>query len=253
MSKWQDRRIGSIDCASIDALVSNCIPTLRLKAFATDKEIQAPSSVLIESCQRFSSVPQVTRLGISQYDSGIERSKDDYFRLAQIATKTECAIFTSSLDHLARLRERFLAPGLHAGIMVEPGFGSYFMGSGKMRRGNSPIHVDLAPQNSPGWAIAQCVSQPAWDHDLEIPVGGGEPPVWDRLWQRENDPFQVDDRYFCEPQVMDGADSLSIEVRRGHPAMITSRNLHAVAETENCLAIGSFISEFADYRLRSRC
>ena len=223
---------------------------MRINGFAADTEIEALSSALLETRQRYNSVPQVTRLGVSQYQHGIQGSKTGYFRLAQAANETQRVVFTSSFDPVTRLKDRFLTLGLDAAVMIEPGFGSYFAGSGKLRNGASPIHVDFAPQDSAGWAIAQCVSQLAWNLYLQVPTGHGELLLWDKLWQRDDDAFQVNDNYFYRPQVVNGADSLSIEAKQGDLVIINSRNFHAVAEAENRLAIGSFISVFADYSLR---
>jgi hypothetical protein len=241
-SVWQEERIADFEAQSIAALIANRIPAVRLANFAAPSEINSLSMALRQGMTTYNSVPQVTRLGISQYQHGVKASKAQYFRLAAKARQAQHVAFSSSFDPVSRLIQTFLAVGLDASIMEEPGWGAYFAGSGKLRNGASPIHVDFAPQDSSGWAVGQSCCQLAWNLYLDVPDLGGELIVWDKLWQPEDDIHQVDGNYFYRPAVVDRVRCLSLKANTGEILIINSRNYHAVGDTDDRLAIGSFIS-----------
>jgi hypothetical protein len=128
--------------------------------------------------------------------------------------------------------------------------GDYFAGNGKLRSGISPVHVDFAPQDSAGWAIARAGVQLAWNFYLRVPAEGGELLLWDKHWQPEDDGYQVDDNYYYDEAVVRDARMLRISVSPGEVIILNSRNFHAVSETRDRLAFGSFISVFEGNQLR---
>jgi len=128
--------------------------------------------------------------------------------------------------------------------------GNYFAGNGKLRNGYSPIHVDFAPQDSAGWAVAEAGAQLAWNLYLRVPAEGGKLLLWDKYWQPEDDRHQVDDNYFYEDTVVRDARMIRVSVSPGEVIILNSRNFHAVSEARDRLAFGSFISVFEGDRLR---
>lgn len=234
---------------SIAALIANRVPAVRLARFCTGSEAAALAGALREGMQTHYSIPQVTRLGISQYQHGVKGGKATYFRLAATAREAQRAVFCRSFDPVSRLIEALRAIGHNASIMDEPGHGRYFAGSGKLRNGYSPIHVDFAPQDSNGWAVGQACQQLAWNLYLDVPAPGGELIVWDRQWEPDDDHHQVDGEYYYDPAVVDGARRVSLNVSPGELLLINSRNYHAVGDSRDRLAIGSFISVLADRRM----
>jgi hypothetical protein len=83
-----------------------------------------------------------------------------------------------------------------------------------------------------------------------VPERGGELLLWDRRWVPEDDIHMVEDNYYYDDAVVRGARMLTVGVQPGEVIIINSRSYHAVAEAEDRLAFGSFISVFADGRLR---
>ena len=151
---------------------------------------------------------------------------------------------------MQRLIDELKALDFDAGVMSEPGLGAYFAGNGKLRSGRTPIHIDYSPQDSEGWAVADGIYQLAWNLYLRVPPQGGELLIWDKCWEPEDDIHQVDNNYFYKEEVVNGVPMLRVKVNPGEVMMINSRNYHSVAEVEDRLAFGSFISVFDGLRMR---
>jgi len=177
---WKSTEILPLAHASVMDLIEHRIPAVRISDFANASEITRFKTRLLSNSCRTKSIEQVTRLGISQYQQGLRRSKEEYFRLAQEVQKDFDEIFRQSFSPLQRIIERLKSAGFDTAIMHEPGFGDYFAGSGKLRNGFSPIHVDYAPQDSQDWAVGASKAQLAWNFYLQVPDAGGELLLWDK-------------------------------------------------------------------------
>jgi hypothetical protein len=247
---WENGNINVLSSSSLGALIENRIPAVRIEAFADANETDALITELLEHACRTSSIQQVTRLGISQYEQGVRVSKDNYFKLARHLDPEFAQIYARSFSPVQRLIARLKKKGFDSAIMSEPGMGDYFAGNGKLRNGYSPVHVDFAPQDSAGWAIAKARAQLAWNLYLRVPAKGGELLVWDKQWQPADDRYQVDDNYYYDDAVVRDARMVRLSVSPGEVIIINSRNYHAVSEARDRLAFGSFISVFKGNRLR---
>lgn len=247
---WKSTDIYPLDHTTVVELIENKIAGVRISQFASASEVARFKTLLLNNSCRTKSIEQVTRLGISQYQQGIRSSKEEYFRLAQEVRKDFEGIFAQSFSPLQRIIGHLQRAGFDAAIMHEPGFGDYFAGSGKLRNGFSPIHVDYAPQDSQGWAVGASKAQLAWNFYLQVPDTGGELLLWDKAWQPEDDVHQVKDNYYYSQDVVKNLPVLKVKVIPGEVIIVNSRCFHAVAESENRLAYGSFISVFPNRTLR---
>jgi hypothetical protein len=247
---WTTNEIQEATRSSIEALIRNEIPGVRVKEFAAAAERELFLKAILEHARRTSSISEVTRLGISQYQEGVCGSKALYFAGAKEANAEYQAVFAQSFDPLHRFISWLRDLGFDADICEEPGFGRYFAGNGKVRNGFSPIHVDFSPQDSPEWMVGTAVAQLAWNLYVQVPPTGGELLLWDRAWNPSDDVHQVPGNYFYRETVVNDATRLSVPVTEGEVIILNSRNFHAVADSRDRLAYGSFISCFADGRLR---
>jgi hypothetical protein len=247
---WESDSIRPLSADSLSRLIDNRIPAVRVTHFAEHDEIRSLREALLVNAGRTHSIPQVARLGISQYEQGLRCSKAEYFATAKSLEPQFADIYAQSFSPVRRLIGKLRDTGFDADVMSEPGMGRYFVGNGKLRNGFSPIHVDFAPQDSTGWAIADAKAQLACNLYLQVPDEGGALLLWDRLWQPEDDIHQVGDNYFYSEQVVQGNRKLRIAVSEGELLIINSRNYHAVEEARDRLAYGAFISVFPDHRLR---
>ena len=160
-------------------------------------------------------------------------------------------MFARSFDPVARLIAELRRLELDADLMTEPGFGAYWAGSGKLRNGATPIHVDFAPQDSAGWAVGATRVQLAWNVYLDNPGAGGDLLVWERRWSPEDDgTHQVEGEYYYRPEVVHGARRVEVPVTIGDVVFVNSSVYHAVADARRRVAFGSFISIFDDGRFR---
>ena len=247
---WENGNIDVFSSSSLGALIENRIPAVRIEAFADANETDALITELLEHACRTSSIQQVTRLGISQYEQGVRVSKDNYFKLARHLDHEFSQIYARSFSPVQRLIGRLKKKGFDSAIMSEPGMGDYFAGNGKLRNGYSPVHVDFAPQDSASWAIAKARAQLAWNLYLRVPAKGGELLVWDKQWQPADDRHQVDGNYYYDEAVVRDTRMVRLSVSPGEVIIINSRNYHAVSQARDRLAFGSFISVFKGNRLR---
>ena len=243
---WQMSTIQPLNKSSIELLIENKIPGVHIERFADKQQIEKLKYELDARALRTSSIAEVTRLGISQYQQGICESKENYFELARKLNEEFQTIFSNSFSPVQKIINHFVRLGIDAAIMEEPGFGRYFAGTGKLRNGSSPIHVDYSPQDSLGWAIADARVQLAWNLYLNVPEEGGDLLIWDKQWHVEDDIHQVENNYYYNEKIVEGKDPLIVKVKEGDVVILNSRNYHAVSYVENRLAFGSFISVFDD-------
>jgi hypothetical protein len=233
------------------ALAAADVPAVRLARFASIAEAHLLRDLLLARAVATQSIEGITRLGISQYEQGIRGSKVAYFRKAQDLTATFDAIYERSFPPIDRFIAVLRGIGIDADVMVEPGYGQYWAGNGKLRHGATPIHVDFAPQDSPGWAVAETRVQFAWNLYLDNPGGGGDLQVWDRRWLRDHDlVHQAEGQYYYRPEVVDGARRVDVPVTVGDVVIVNSAVYHAVGHATGRIAFGSFISLFDDDRFR---
>jgi hypothetical protein len=247
---WATKKICDLSNDSLMALIRNEIPAVQIDDFARPAEIKSLKQTLLDQSRRTHSIKQVTRLGISQYAQGICQSKANYFHLVPGVMKELAEAFRSSFDPLSRFITSLSSSGFDAGVMQEPGFGSYAPCAGKLRNGFSPIHVDFAAQDSADWEVGAAPVQLAWNLYLDMPAIGGELMLWDRQWQPEIDRYLVRDNYYYEDAVVADLEPLRIRPIDGQLLVLNSRNFHAVDQVSDRLTIGGFISYFPEKSLR---
>jgi hypothetical protein len=248
---WSSRNIRPLSRTALQLLADGIIPAIRMPDFASLSECQALGQALLRQSPRSQSVPEVERLGISQYAHGIQQGKAHYFALVAEAVRRQAQSFADSFDPLSRFINQMNINGIHTSLMEEPGWGQYFAGCGKVRTGFSPIHIDYAPQDSAGWAVAHSVHQLAWNLYLDKGYeGGGALLLWHKCWQPEDDIHQVSNCYYYKASVVAGLSPLRIDITPGEVLIINSRHFHAVEFATGRLAFGSFISLFEDGNAR---
>jgi hypothetical protein len=248
---WATTEIPAFDRAALAALAAADVPAVRLARFASTPEVRALRDLLLAEGVRTSSIKEVTRLGISQYEQGVRGSKAAYFREVQALTPSFDAIYARSFHPVDRFVAELRRIGVDADVMTEPDYGPYWSGNGKLRSGVTPIHVDFAPQDSAGWAIADTRVQLSWNLYLDNPSGGGDLHVWERRWSPEDDRVhQVEGQYYYRPDVVDGARRVDVPVTVGDVVILNSAFYHSVGEAAGRMGFGSFVSLFDDGRFR---
>ena len=248
-ANWQTWEPVPLSAQAVHSLIAGQLPAVEIPGFADDQETAELSAALYDMQARSQSIRQVLRVGISQYQEGVKGSKQEYFRRAAELLNQQQAVFARSFDPLQRIMQQLRAVEFDVDVMVEPGFGRYYAGVGKSRRGTSPIHVDFAPQDSRDWEVGQAAAQLSWNFYLNTPQGG-RLVIWDRFWEPADDVHQVTDNYYYSNRVVAGARHIELNVAANNVLLLNSRNYHAITETPDRLAFGSFISYFPTNRLR---
>ncbi len=231
-------------------MVDNTHCLVREHRFASAEECKQLASALLEQSRRTHSIPEISRLGISQYQQGLRGSKAAYFAEAREVSVNLDTLFNLSFDPVQRVQERLREFNLDIATMAETDYGLYAPCAGKLRNGSSPIHVDFAPQDSFGWDVGSTEAQLAWNIYLDVADNEGDLVLWDKQWQPEDEKFLVKDQYYFDPAVVAEVDPLRVKVNVGDLILVNSRNFHAVSESTNRLTVGGFISFFADGKVR---
>ena len=246
---WHTVDVQPFTRESVDRLLRHEVPAVRLASFATPAESQAFADAMLGGARRTGSIAQVARLGISQYQQGVRGSKAAYFAAADEARAEYAAIFAASFNPVQRFIAALEGVGYAAEVEEEPGHGRYFAGTGKLRNGHTPMHVDFSPQDSTGWRVGALQAQLAWNLYLQVPPEGGELLLWERLWQPEDDAWLEPGQYYHRPEVVADARELRLPAVPGEVLILNSRCYHAVSDSENRLAYGSFVAWYGDNRL----
>jgi hypothetical protein len=116
-------------------------------------------------------------------------------------------------------------------IAYELGFGPYFAGLVRRIENGTMVHVDFAPLEQPGWAVAQVRSQLVFNIFLEVPrVDPGVVKVWQKQCQPSDGQFKVTGAYGYSPDVVAGVPCATIAPQMGMIMLINTRNYHQVSE-----------------------
>jgi hypothetical protein len=248
---WSTTSVALFSNAALAALCANEVPAVRLPCFADASELDALAEELLEHTIRTRSVVEVTRLGISQYEQGVRGSKRAYFEQAHaLAPAHRGLVDRSGFSPVQRMLDALREVGIDADVMTEPGYGYYWAGNGKLRVGETPIHVDFAPQDSAGWAVGNSRFQLSWNLYLRNPDGEGHLRMWAKEWCEADDVHLVDGTYYYDEAVVSDVPHLDIPVVLGDVVLVNSRMFHAVTAANGRLAFGSFVSVFDDGRYR---
>jgi hypothetical protein len=136
-----------------------------------------------------------------------------------------CCPLQRALDWLSKL-----FPGRSVNIAYEPGIGHYFAGLLRRIEEGTLVHVDFAPLEQPGWAVARVYNQLAFNIYLDVAqVNPGVVHVWQKQWQPKDQQFKIPGSYGYTAQVVEGVPFATITPRVGMMILINTRNFHQVS------------------------
>jgi hypothetical protein len=249
MFKWETDQVSNFSYEAISQLIEGRVPAVRLQGFSTNSETQNLVDALASFSAYSQSIKQVLRIGLSQYQEGLADSKENYFKKAKELLPRQTDVFHQSFNPVERLCSLLSEIGYNTSIMHEPGFGDYYAGNAKYRTGTTPIHIDYAPQDSAGWAVYSSHAQLSWNLYIKN-THGGKLQLWDKYWQSDDDLLQHENGFHYRRSVVKNCKMLEIDAIPGELLLINSRKYHAVSESKDRLAFGSFISHFPENHLR---
>jgi hypothetical protein len=251
---WQETLCLRPNSETLDMLFAGTIAGLCIPEFMTGEECEALTKRAREcEFQDYVDVfPRIEKVGLTVFE--FDRiGKRQYFeavdsanRKIDLITRGVCRPLERVIDWLARV-----SPNKSVEIAHEPGFGRYFAGLFRRIEEGTLIHVDFAPMEQPGWAVANVCSQLTFNIYLDVPRGDpGVVHVWQKQWQPEHQVFKRFDSYGYEPAAVDNVPVATITPRTGMFMAINTRNFHQVSVAAGGrLAVSAAIGQLPDRNL----
>lgn len=246
--KWSQREEAELSRESLEALLADEIPAIRIRNFASREECASFAEAVRRAGLKFYSVARrIGYIGMAQYEYRWNRPKEDYFRDVPAADAARDAIQAASFDAVRRLIERLQEhyPVGRVGIAEEE-LGSYFAGIIRQASEGVDLHADFAPFNAPTYVIGTIDAQLGWNFYAEELVSGGETTVYHAPWSPEVRPGEIPQSYNLPHSIVEGAETFTFTPNIGDVVIFNTRNPHEISggvagPGRERISIGSFI------------
>jgi hypothetical protein len=253
---WTDLREHDLTPDSLDDLLANRIPAIRIRNFATPEECASFTASAKAGNMKFYSVAKrIGYIGMAQYEYRWNRPMSDFFDAVPGAKADLQWVVDRSFDPVRRLvgalQAVYDAP---IGPAREKQFGEYFAGIIRMASEGVDLHADFAPFNSPAYSIGRIDSQLAWNFFAEELLSGGETTIYNEPWTPEMKPGEIPKSYGLDPAIVAGSQAFTYKPTAGDVVLFNSRNPHQVGGGQTLpgrdrISIGSFIGRMPDRSL----
>ena len=254
---WNNREEHPLTRESLEALLDNRIPAIRIRAFATPAECAAFAGAVRAGNLRFYSVTRrIGYIGVAQYEYRWGRPLADYFGAVAAADADLAAVVAAAgFDPVRRLIDRLAA--VHdapVGVGQEPGHGPFFAGIVRMASEGVDLHVDYAPFNSPAYSIGRIDAQLGWNFFAEELPGGGITTVHNAPWSPPIRAGEIPQSYNLPRDIIAGAPAFDYAPTMGDVVLFNTRNPHEIAgggsvDGRERISIGSFVGRMPDRSL----
>jgi hypothetical protein len=253
-TSWEDTLRLPATPDTLEMLFSGMIAGLCVPDFLTQEECAALKK-RSEECEfkdYIDVVPRIARFGITVFE--FDRiGKKEYFDAVEPANRIIREITNGLCCPLQRVITWLsaLSTNRNVNVAYEPGFGPYFAGLFRRIEEGTLIHVDFAPIEQPGWAVAGVCSQLAFNIYLDAPkVDPGVVLLWQRQAQPEHEKFKIPGSYGYQQGVVEGAPVATITPQTGMLMVINTRNFHQVSPcTGSRLTVSSAIGQLPNRNL----
>ena len=252
-SHWTSGPLEHLDRGSLESLLDNRIPAIRLHGFASAPECRAFCAATRAGALRYYNVqPPVGYIGMAQYEYRWDRPKADYFADVAAANAAQRAVFAASFDAVARVADALTAAwGAAAGVAHEPGLGPYFAGIIRVADGGIRMHADYAPYNSPEYDIARIDAQIGWNIYFEVPEEGGDTLVLNAPWSPTMHGKVPPRSYDIAPEADAEVERFAFHPKAGELILFNVRNPHEVragrsADGRARISIGAFVGRLPE-------
>lgn len=245
---WKKLEEAPLTAESLQAVLNNEIPALRIPNFATAEECDAFAAAVETVGYKFYSVARkIGYIGLAQYEYRWDRPKSDYFRDASLAYEQQAALRERSFDAIQRLID-VLQPYTSGKVKIaeEDGLGRYYAGIARVAGEGVDLHADWAPLNSPAYDISRIDAQLGWNFYAQELVSGGETTVHNAPWSPDCAPGEIPKSYGLDAAIVEGAPKYTFTPNKGDVVIFNTRNPHEIAggvggPGRNRISIGSFI------------
>jgi hypothetical protein len=251
---WEDSLQLPATPATLEMLFAGQIAGVCVPEFLTAKECtelkQRAGQYEFENYRNV--VPGIEKVGITVFEFD-QIGKKEYFAAVESANRRIARLTDGICCPLQRVLDWFsaLSPNRRVSVGDEPGLGPYFAGLFRRIEKGTPIHVDFAPIEQPGWAVAQVRSQLTFNIYLDVsPIDPGLVHVWQRQARAEDESFKIPESYGYRPEVVKDVPFATITPQRGMLMVINTRNFHQVCTAGGSrLAISSAVGQLPDKNL----
>ena len=254
MVSWIERREFPLNRESLDGLLANHIPAVRIRGFATIAECAAFAAAMRHGrIKSYGVETPINYIGMAQYEFRWGTAKRDYFDAVAAANADRDQVFQASFDPMRRLIERTSSVWPQRVAVAEDSGRPYFAGIIRFASAGIALHADYAPFNMPGYSVDAIDSQLAWNLFVEAPTAGGVTTIYNTPWSPKMEPGQPPQSYGLNARDVAGAETFTYEPAVGDVVIFNGRNPHEVSPGSDGgpgrLQIGSFIGRMPDRTL----
>jgi hypothetical protein len=219
---------------NLDDLATGAIPAIYLYSFLGDYGSRAIRDVFSRCIPEFYKkvVPQILKYGPTVFEHDFN-ARQHYFARARTAEKLLSSIWPDAASPLDLFRDSLQeCCSLPVGLARDGTFGAYFAGTLRSIEEGTPVHIDFAPHESPGWEMISSVeAQFAANVYLEAPGSAGNLVIYDRVWTPEHERYKLKGRFGYDDTVVCGTSFEVIAPAEGALVLFNSRFFHRVEET----------------------
>lgn len=262
-SRWSAVQLGpegsAEACSLLPELSRNQIAAIHIGRFLCAQEIDAIKANFTNQTIAWyeNKIDQQGRIGINATGfSHKADGKQEYFDATPMAEEARDAIFEGTVDPVNRIIE-FFSSGFDTKIATEPELADarYFTGLIRAMGAQSTLHYDYAPEQLPGWSIADAEEQFGLVLYLQMPTEGGELNIYNRPWAPDDEVHNNDHTekgtYGFTEGFLGNTPYASVSPSEGDLVVFRTRNFHQVGEiaTESNkprLGLTTFMSKQGD-------
>lgn len=244
-NSWRVEQLTTNDsaeaCALLPELAANRIAAIKIGQFLCRKELITIEDNLQEQAISWyaNKANQQGRIGINATGYSHEfDGKEKYFSATPQAEEARDKIFEGIESPIDKILT-FFSDGYDTKIATEPELENarYFAGLIRAMGAKSTLHFDYAPNQLPGWSVANAEEQFGLVLYLRMPEEGGELNVYNRPWTPEDDLHNNDLREKGTHGFTEGflGDTPYAPVRPvdGDLVVFKTRNFHQVGEIKS--------------------
>jgi hypothetical protein len=233
-TNWETTSTLALEINSIRMLLSNKIPLIQVKNFASIQECQQlanqANSTSFNAYQNVT--PKIERIGITVFEYN-KIGKQFYFEAVKNVRREQELITSATFNPLTRMMDMMRSQtGLIARTASEPSYGSYHAGLIRKIEHGTQLHVDYAPTEQPGWEVSSITAQLAWNLYLQTPNDqSGKTYIYDRQCQPGDEQYKLDS-YGYSHETIAGSPSTHFSPIVGDVFIFNTRNYHLVEASQ---------------------
>jgi hypothetical protein len=217
----------------LDLALGN-IPAIYIRSFineATAASIRQVYSGLAHGYYK-DVIPKIKKIGPTVFEHTFA-DRERYFAEARETGE----LFSSAMKDIGpplRIFQRNLQEqcGWRSQVASDHVFGEYFAGTLRSIEEGTPVHIDFAPHESPGWEMIGFVeSQLAANVYLDVTSEHGDLVIYDKFWTPDEERYRFKNRFGYDDATVRGKSCEVIKPTSGSMVLFNSRFFHRVEAT----------------------